>query len=202
MTNPLTQLPSFLHRTPEQINDEMARQSILRGFHLKGARQNAAEIKIGQAMVAEQAIRANLKLIMKSREPEVYRETRLQLAESLANQGKFRQATNVAEKLDQEYARHYRRLAKAVDRDDSETCDCATKTITADERNARGQAVTTEIEVPNEYVAAEVFSEKHGKIMPVVVCAICGKRNVRDLPEKLAKIKSAAENLTDIEILK
>ena len=164
-------LPSFLHRTPEQIRDENARQQILRDAALKGAKQTPAEIKIGYAMMAEEAIRGNLELIDAKAQPEVYYETRMQLAEALAEQGKFADAA----KIDPQY----QAFADAVTRDDDEVCDCVPDTTELQGQNARGENVSQLIEIPNQFIAAEVYSEKHGKIVPLVKCAICGDINIK-----------------------
>lgn len=155
------ELPTFLQRTPEQIEAENQRQQILRDLHLKGAKQTPTEMKIAQATLAEKAIRANLQSIT---DPIVRRETELELAESLADQGRFREAA--------EFNPEFQRMVEAVERPDNQFCHCPEDGVQA--RNAQG-AVT--IPVPNNFVLGEVFSEKHGRIVPLVMCAKCGHLN-------------------------
>jgi hypothetical protein len=85
-------LPSFLNRTPEQIRDEQHRQQMLRDLHLKGASQTPAEQRIARAMMAEDAIRKNLALLLPG--SDAHRATEIELAEVLAEQGKFREAAS------------------------------------------------------------------------------------------------------------
>lgn len=158
----MTNLPPFLQRTPEQIADEEARQQIARDLHLKGARQTPAEMRIGQAMLAEEAIRKNLDLIDPEAQPDVYRETEIMLAESLAEQGRYTEAAEIDPQWES--------MVEAIERPDDEFCDCPEDGVQT--RNAQG-AVT--IPVPKLFIATEVLKE--GQLVPLVVCAKCGQMN-------------------------
>ncbi len=177
-----TALPSFLHRTAEQIETENNRQATLSDLHLKGAKQSPAEERYAQAMLQEKAIRANLEAINEAEHPEAYQQTLLQLAEVLADQGKFDEALSVTAGVDDEAATHYQQLANGVAMDDEETCDCPPETTTLQERNARGEAVTTTVEIPTEFVAGEVYSAEKGKVVAIMKCSKCGFTNIKDAP--------------------
>jgi hypothetical protein len=168
-------LPSFLNRTPEQIRDEQHRQQMLRDLHLKGASQTPAEQRIARAMMAEDAIRKNLALLLPG--SDAHRATEIELAEVLAEQGKFREAAAINPEFE--------KFVTAVDRPDDEFCDCPPDT--AQGRNAQG-AVT--VPVPNTFVAYEV--PKDGKIVPLVQCAKCGHLNATEMHDN-------SNQLADVE---
>jgi len=176
-------LPDFLKRTPEQIASEESRQTILRDLHAKGAVQTPAEMQVGHAMAAETAIRANLAAIDRTEHPDAYAQTLSQLAEVLATQGKFMEAGS----LDPQY----KTLTEAVDIDDDHKCQCVGDKVQT--QNARGEPIT--VEIPTEFVAAEVFSEKHGKIVSLVVCSRCGLANAKEdfVPADLSNIEKKSE---------
>jgi len=176
-------LPDFLKRTPEQLAAEESRQTILRDLAAKGAVQSPAEMQVGHAMAAETAIRANLAAIDKTEHPDAYAQTQLQLAEVLAEQGKFTEAGD----LDPQY----KTLMEAVDIDDDHKCECVGEKVQT--RNERGEPIT--VEIPTEFVAQEVFSEKHGKIVPLVVCSKCGLANAKEdfVPVDLSNIEKKSE---------
>lgn len=172
----MTQLPTFLQRTPEQMAAEQERQKVLRDLHLKGATQTPAEQKLAHAMLREKAIRANLEQIT---DANLRRDTELELADSLAEQGRFREAATIDPQ--------FQEMVEAVDRDDDDFCHCPEDSVQS--RNAQG-AVT--IPIPKHFVVGEVFSEKAGKIVPLVKCAKCGTLNAtesRDPTHGLAAIE-------------
>lgn len=163
-------LPPFLQRTPEQVRDEEHRQAKLRELHSPYVKQSPAEQKYARALIYEKVIKDNLKQIDKEAQPKVYAETKMQLAEALADQGEFQKAAEIAvEYGDTDTLDHYQNLAAAVEADDNEVCECP-------EDSLRGT------DVPNRFVAGEVYSKKHGKFMPIVACGKCGFVNVKDAP--------------------
>jgi hypothetical protein len=147
------------------------------------SKQSPAEMQIGQAMAAETAIRANLAAIDRDEHPDAYAQTQLQLAEVLAEQGKFTEAGD----LDPQY----KTLMEAVDVDDDKKCECSGDKVQT--QNARGEPIT--VEISTEFVAQEVFSEKHGKIVPLVVCSRCGLANAKEtfVPADLSDIEKKSE---------
>jgi hypothetical protein len=163
-------LPPFLRLPTEKIREDQFRQDKLRELHSPHIKQTAAEQKYARALIYEKVIRENLKHIDKEAQPKVYAETKMQLAEALADQGEFQKAAEIAvEYGDTDTLDHYQNLAAAVEADDDEVCECP-------EDSLRGT------DIPNRFVAGEVYSKKHGKIVPVVACGKCGYVNVREAP--------------------
>lgn len=95
------------------------------------------------------------------------------IAESYATQGMLEDALVFAAPA---YRAQYRLLAHAIERLDDE--DCGPECDTKFEANP---ALLTK-----DTLAGWQFSPKHGKLMPVIRCAVCGSLNVKPLPEKLA----------------
>jgi hypothetical protein len=177
-----TSLPTFLHRSQSQIDEERHRQERMRrDLNLKGARQTPAEMAYARSFELENTIRGNLEQIDREKHPDVYNETLLQLAEVKAEQGSFAEAADIAEGTgDLVIANEYRAKHEAIYLDDGVSCACDTQTVNVQSRGLRGEPITETVEVPNEFVAQEVYSQKHGRIMPLVKCAHCGTMNVRD----------------------
>lgn len=172
-------LPAFLHRTDEQLAEERERQERMRrDLRLKGARQTPAEIAYARAFELEPVIRGNLEQIDKNLHPGAYNETLLQLAEVRAGQGDFTEASNLAAEAENpEMATEYASLHLAVALDDDVTCNCPAETVRV--RTPQGQASA---DIPPTFVATEVYSQKHGRAMPLVRCANCGFQNVQESP--------------------
>jgi hypothetical protein len=177
-----TNLPNFLHRSQSQIDDERERQERMRrDFNLKGARQTPAEAAYARSFEIENSIRANLEQINPESQPEAYKQTLLQLAETKSEQGAFPEAADIAEQAgDLVAANEYRTKYAAVLLDDEVRCDCPAETVQVPARGLRGEPVTRTIEIPSEFIAGQVYSQKHRTIMPLVMCANCGLVNVRD----------------------
>jgi hypothetical protein len=174
-----SKLPTFLHRSAEQIQAETERQERpRRDLALKGARQTPAEIAYARSFEIEKAVRANLAQI----EPntEAYRQTTLQLAEVLADQGKFAEASDLAASAgDEVAAAEYADRHNALIADDDMVCECPADTVTVQTRGTRNEPITRTVEIPNEYIAGEVYSQVHERIMPLVKCGHCGFANIK-----------------------
>lgn len=167
-------LPEFLQRTPEQLREEEARQQKLRDLHSR-ARQTPAEQQYARAILVEPTIRMNLMQLEKG--SEAYKQTMLQLAENLSEQGRFKEAITTATRYaDEVTLDQYRSLQAALEADDNETCDCPDDKY----RNK---------DVPGSFIAGEVFSEKHNKVMPIVRCGKCGFSNIRTPPANLTNVE-------------
>ena len=158
----MSDLPPFLDRTPEQLEAERRRQQIAREQHLKGARQSRIEVQVARGRDREHAIRANLVEIQP--ETDLHRDTIVQLADALAEQGRYAEAAE----LDPQW----RSTAEAIERDDGERCDC-----TDDADRIRVGNTVQEIEIPHAIVAGEIFSDRHGGPVSLIRCVKCGHEN-------------------------
>ena len=154
------ELPSFLQRTPEQIEQENQRQQVLRDLHSR-VRQSPAEMRVGRAIFLEPTIRANFALV--KRGTPTYKETKAQLAENLAEQGRYAEAIKLAEG---DAKKEYKAILRAIEKDES--CNCPPQI------HKDGQ---TRIEVPQDFIVQEVYSD--GRIVPLKRCAQCGTENAK-----------------------
>lgn len=107
------------------------------------------------------------------------------LAEALIEQGRFEEAGHTAH--GDHWRKEAQRLHHAMDRDDTDNCDCPD--------------VDPNTNIPHRNIEKVVFSEKHGGYMPIVVCNLCGETNIRavnkpddlhGLAAKRAKARSIA----------
>lgn len=100
---------------------------------------------------------------------------RHQRAERLAICGRYDLAT--AEEPDPVYRDHYLAILEAVWREDDETCSC---------EDVRGSGEHANITVSRQYVVEEIWSLKHGAVVPLVKCNVCGHLNaVPVIPKQL-----------------
>ncbi len=95
------------------------------------------------------------------------------LAEALAMQGRFREASEIAVRED--LRAEYQRFAKASEIDDT-PCDC--DKITDDG-------------TPTEFIEKEAYSEKHGAVMAFIGCSICGELNARPKSDNIILLQNA-----------
>lgn len=98
--------------------------------------------------------------------------TREQYAEALAEIGHFEHAAKVTKNKDRR--KDYKSIWKAILKDDTERCKCLKTDFNGVRKN-------------NLFAELEVWSLKHGRRMPLIRCNICGHRNVKNLPESIAK---------------
>lgn len=157
------ELPDFLKRTPEEVAEDSERQDKARAMH---RRSTPAEARVQRAILTESAIKANLAQLKKN--TPVYIQTVAMLAENLAEQGRYTEAAKLAVG---DAKKEYKDIAKAIDRDDADTCKCAPEVFKGD--NGRRELLS------QNFVTSEVYSEKHGRIVSVTTCAKCGITNAK-----------------------
>jgi len=152
-------LPPFLMRTPQQLGAEKARQDTARAAHSRGARLSRAERMLSRASLVENAIRANLAQLDRRKQAGAWRETMVQLAEALAEQGKFEEAAQTAKEAgNTDLYYECLRLDAAVWRNDSDDCNC---------------------DRAHQFTLREIWSEKHRALVPVKTCAVCNLANAK-----------------------
>ena len=99
-------------------------------------------------------------------------------AKSLADVGRFEDAA----KLDTPNSDLYAKLHRAVWRDDDEICDCSNLVTIAkqaqDATDPNSSVTEREVEIGSHFTLREMFSPKHGRVMPVRMCNKCGDLNV------------------------
>lgn len=101
---------------------------------------------------------------------------REQYAEALAEIGNYEWAAQVT--AEPERQEIYQAIWDAIISDDGDKCEC----VSADFNGVRKSHLFAE---------GDVWSHKHGKLMPIIRCNQCGHRNVRSLPASIAKERDA-----------
>jgi len=165
--------PKFLERTPDELAEE-AKVQDLRRASFSRARLTTEERLVGRGALLEETARGNLA----AGDTEV---SRSQLAEGMAMQGRYEEAAEHAPNA--EMKAHFEAITAAIEMDDWEKCDCGDI-----EGNVDGVNVT----ITPRYVAKEVFSQKHGKVVSLVRCSICGHTNAREPRSRLLTQSSAS----------
>lgn len=185
--------PKWLERTPDELKEEARVQELRRASFGRG-HLTPEELLIGRGALLEETARGNLA----AGDKEV---SKGQLAEGLAMQGRFAEAATTHP---EKHARkQFRRIAKAIDRSDADKCHCG---------DIKGEVDGVEVSITPRFVEREVFSKKHGKVVPVIVCVKCGHANAREAKSRLLLPKvnqnlAAAKNdgrgmIRDSQILK
>ncbi len=105
------------------------------------------------------------------------------MAESYAILGHYQKSVQL--ESDKLKRREYLEILEAIDRDDTEECNCETQ---------KG-----DLELATQFVKKDVWSPKHNRIMPLVVCMKCGHANVRTLPTDLRKLREARRKAVSIK---
>jgi hypothetical protein len=146
------------------------------------ARLTPEERRLAQGTASETAAKANLGVALRDANKEAEALAQDQLADAWATQGRFDEASKIAHS--EERQARYAAIHGAVWRDDEDICGCEE---TVDPRGPNG----TEVVLPNEYVDSDIYSEKHGRIMPLVRCSKCGDLNVRNVSPRLAELRRA-----------
>lgn len=170
-------IPKWLRRTPEQKAQDVALQERLKNAMGPGARPNPTERRLIQAQATWTAASAQFEHLsqLENPDPEQLRSTQAQMAEALAMQGNYGEAAELHP--DPEHATRLRAIDNAVNRDDNDpSCDCPI------EQKHSGKSNQT-IALPNENVVEMIYSTKHRKMMPLVVCRHCGDMNVKPATE-------------------
>jgi hypothetical protein len=102
------------------------------------------------------------------------------LAEAHASTGRFDEAARY--ETDRTLKAEYLRTWRAVWRDDAHACSCPPH---------RGSGRNANLEVPTVYVKRDVWSVRHGRVVPLVACSKCRCLNVQPLPPALAEQRAA-----------
>lgn len=180
MTDFRPHLPAFLRRTPEQVAADEAVQSEMRQALHGRVTRNAQERVVSRGIELEQSVLATL-------EHNQSDHMVSKLAEALAMQGKYDRAAVI--EPSEEKTLEYQAIAEAIERDDSETCDCPQITIETDPQSRK------EIRLPSQNVKAMIFSLRHQRLMPLIACEKCGDLQVASLD----KFPALAQRMADIE---
>lgn len=93
-------------------------------------------------------------------------------AEALVTTGEFAKAAEAA--ASPEHAEFYKAIVEAIKKDDGERCECQPDKV-------------GEKYVNHQFVEAEIWSVFHNRQMPIIKCNKCGHRNVKSLPQAIAK---------------
>lgn len=110
-----------------------------------------------------------------------------ELARALADCGKFDEALALVGNEPQ--GDEIRELQAAVERDDSEECDCERPKASIADQRFRDKQV--DVEHNRRYQSGQVYSPKHGKVVSVWKCNECGHTNATpDVPERQQRIES------------
>lgn len=190
-------LPEYLRLSEDQVEAARADNArVLAESNHPFLRQSPQDAQRARAIREEPDWRRTLSLLDfeiaagdDSIDTAMRRRTAAQtLAENLAAQGRFGEASVVAPLEEQQ--REYLQLAVAVARPDDEWCggDCELRFADDPTRLTR------------EDIIAEVFSIPHGRVMPVNRCPFCKMLNVRPAsPENLQRraLRARARALTE-----
>ena len=159
--------------------EQMSSQDTYRARAAQRAEEHRATIvnldpQIGQALTTGEGDVAELqaaKLAIRTRR-----------VEQLALLGRFDLAAQ--ETPDPRLRDHYLAILDAVWRDDEgdgSWCECG---------DVHGSGEHANLTVSQQYIAEEVFSLKHGKVMPLLRCGGCGTLNVAALPDHVRELRS------------
>lgn len=172
--------PVWLEGTPEEQAAEDERQKLALAIHGRG-HLSEAERLVGRGRLLEQTARQNVEdATNQNHEARVLAEN--QLADSLAMQGRFREASVTHH--ERHRRKHFREIGRAIEMNDAAKCVCSDRHA---EMNGVRLAITPRFE------EARVFSVVHNQIVSVVRCSKCGHRNARPLRSRLLK-HNAAQN--------
>lgn len=166
-------IPVWLHRTPEQQAADTALQDRLRQAQGPGRRPNPTEARLIQAAAIKRSAEAQLNNLRLDPDAKLLHiETaEAQLAEALAMEGRYVEAAELHPDL--EHAERFQRIAEAIDRDDdAPTCECKVK---PEVNELTGKPVI----ITGEHISEMVFSKKHGRMTPLLVCSGCGGMQVK-----------------------
>lgn len=179
MSFDFNKIPIWLRRTPEQKAKDDALQETLRSAYGPGVHPNPTERHLMRAAAVARSAQAHLEHLRHrpNTHPEQVSAASAQLAEAWAMQGKYSEAADLHPSPD--HAERFRAIAAAIERpDDDAGCNCK---IERAQDPARGNKQMT---ISPSHISEIVFSPKHGKLMPLVVCK-CGDMNVKAAPAHL-----------------
>lgn len=176
-------IPVWLRRTPEQQAADQALQARLKQAYGPGVHPSPTERHLMRADMVERSAKAHLEHLSTVDAPDHQLYTaKGQLAEAWAMKGQFREAAELHPS--KEHSDHFNAIADAIERDDSESCECIPETV---RHPVDGKVITLD----PTHIEQMVFSGKHRRLMPVVKCP-CGFRNVTHAP---AHVQRRIDNL-------
>lgn len=201
-THSLKNLPSFLQVTEEQIRVSNEIQERARQAMYGRVKATQEEARLIRGISTERAVRAQLETLRvhsprRGRADRV-REQLGRLAEALADQGRYAEAAKFhpVKHRQQEFAA----VQQAIDKDDGASCGCP------EFKDVKDPLSNATLRIPQVNKVEDVFSPKHGRMMPLVRCE-CGDLNVKPLPQVLARreslsVTAATRPVKDTEVLK
>jgi hypothetical protein len=172
-------LPIWLKRTPAQEAGDRALQDRLRQAAGPGVHPNPTERHLLRAAAVERSARAHLEhlRVRPHTDPAHVKNAEAQLAEAWASQGKYSEAAELHPSP--AHAARFAAIAAAIERDDDAPgCGCP---IEREKDPAQGGR---EVTIPPDNIDEIIYSPKHRKLMPLVVCK-CGDMNVKAAPAHL-----------------
>lgn len=137
---------------------------------LTRAKASPEEARLVRARVLEQVALCGLESLPKRGAKVERRKLKAELAYALSMQGRYVEAAYIMPDL--QTKKRFRDIQKAIARDDDEHCDCACERVEIDGRS---------LEIPNENVVEEIYSEKHGEMVYLTRCISCGDVFARPL---------------------
>jgi hypothetical protein len=153
------ELPDFLQLEPEAVEAEKRRQTRLKQEFNTRARQTPAELEAARALIIEDSLRAALKA---DHAPNEKSRIADQLAENLAQQGRFNEAAGLAE--DEHAQAFYAKAADAIF--NRQMCDCPARIE---------MVVGQRIQLPKFRVIKQVYSLKAASFGYLLECDRCAE---------------------------
>jgi tRNA nucleotidyltransferase/poly(A) polymerase len=182
LRNVLKNLPPFLQVTEEQIAISRQIQERAKQAMYGRVKANQEEARLIRGITTERFVRAQLEILAvhpaRKGKAELIRRHQARLADAYADQGRYAEAakTHPVKKR----AREYAAIQKAIDRPDDESCGCP------ELKEVKDPATGATLQIPQQNKIEDVFSPKHGRMMPLVRCS-CGDLNAKALPLVLAR---------------
>jgi hypothetical protein len=153
----MANLPDFLQLSPDDVKREKERQKRLMQEFNSRARQTVSEMEAARALVIE----SDLREALKGTKGEERRRVKNQLAECLAQQGRFLEASRTAS--GREAKVFYEKAADAVF--NRIECGCPPKVESVE---------GVRIQLPKFRVIKEIYSIKAQSFGYLAECSVCG----------------------------
>ena len=154
-------LPDFLLLPEADVARELKRQENLRRDFNSRARLSPAEIETARALVLEQNLRETLRT---QEGREIRRQTKNQLADVVAAQGRFIEAAELT--TDRDALEFFQKAALAIFYPEEGECDCGERVETVGQNR---------IKLPKYRVIKQVYNLKLGQFGYLVECNACGE---------------------------
>lgn len=191
------QFPVWLQGSPEEQAAEEERQKLLLASFTR-AHLTEAERLIGRGVLLEQTARLNIEAAKnQNHEARVLAEN--QLADALAMQGRFREASTTHH--EKHRRKHFRDIGRAIELNDMAKCTCS-------DRKTRLNDI--DISITPRFEEGKVFSVVHNSLVSLVRCSKCRHLNARPLRSRLLSHNAALNqaeklgqpSLSDAQILR